>query len=42
MMLVGVDGRRIGRGDDGAKLGGVIVGDSAATARASGLQESLR
>ena len=39
---VGVRGGRIGRGEDGAEVCGVVVGDIAAAASASGLQESLR
>jgi hypothetical protein len=42
MVPVGVRGGRIGRGEEGAELGGVVVGDIAAAANASGLQESLR
>jgi hypothetical protein len=42
MVPVGIRGRRIGRDEDGAELGGVVGGDMAATASSSGLQESLR
>lgn len=39
---VRVRGGRIGRGEDGAELVGVVGGDMAAVASASGLHESLR
>jgi hypothetical protein len=44
MVPVGVRGARMGRGrgEDGTDVGGVIGGDIAAAARASGLNESLR
>ena len=42
MVPVGVRGASIGRGEEGAEFGGVFVGDIAAAAKASGLQESLR
>jgi len=39
---VGLRGRRIGLGEDGADIGGVLVEVIATAARDSGLQESLR
>lgn len=33
---------RISRGEEGAELGGVLMGDIAAAASSSGLHESLR
>ena len=39
---VGLRGRRMGLGEDGAEIGGVFVEVIATAAKDSGLQESLR